>query len=152
MSKLKPRQGREMCLKFLFATEFKKFEQESKNEDEVIHPELLVQLRAFKTAFKASDEVWDFVKKIIVVLTENHQHVDEQIESQLQNWKLDRLSYTDKNILRIALCEIFYQELNPKIAINEALELSKLYSSSDAKSFINGILDSIVSEKGLKDD
>ena len=115
-------------------------------------PELLQQLDAFKNVFKASQEVWIFVRNIVSALVQNHQAVDEILQSQLKNWKLERLSYTDKNILRIALCEILYLELNPKIAINEAIELSKVYSNLDSASFINGILDAVIKEKGLNHD
>ena len=157
--KLRPRDGREMCLKFFFACEFSKYHQSNlsgsntndESSNEVIF-EMSRKLEAFKNAFKASNEVWDFVKKVTLVFIENSVSIDEQLTSQLKNWKLERLSYTDKNILRIALCEILHLDLNPKIAINEALELSKIYSSSDSFSFINGVLDSIVQEKGLKDD
>ena len=113
-------------------------------------PELLEQLEVFKTAFRASPEVWVFVRNVVSSLAQNHQSIDELLKSQLKSWKLDRLSYTDKNILRIALCEILYLGLNPKIAINEAIELSKVYSSLNSASFINGILDAILDEKGLK--
>lgn|GEM_PF-842082 len=153
--KLRPRDGREMCLKFFFACEFSKYHHsglsDSSSSDEIIF-EMSRKLEAFKNAFKASNEVWDFVKKVTLVFIENSVPIDSQLTSQLKNWKLERLSYTDKNILRIALCEILHLDLNPKIAINEALELSKIYSSSDSFSFINGVLDSIVQEKGLKDD
>jgi len=142
-----------MCLKFLFASEFKKYEMIA-NADGVVAtpPELLQQLDAFKNVFKASQEVWIFVRNIVSALVQNHQAVDEILQSQLKNWKLERLSYTDKNILRIALCEILYLELNPKIAINEAIELSKVYSNLDSASFINGILDAVIKEKGLNHD
>jgi N utilization substance protein B len=147
---MRPREGREMSLKFLFASEFNQYTLTSDDSDSSQAPELLSQLAAFKQAFKASEEVWAFVKKVVSALAQNHQEIDSILESQLKNWKLDRLSYTDKNILRIALCEILYLDLNPKIAINEALELGKIYSNSDSASFINGILDSILEEKGLK--
>ena len=147
---MRPRDGREMSLKFLFASEFKKFELSDEAEEATAAPELLEQLNAFKTAFKASPEVWNFVRTIVTTLVENHENIDSLLQNQLQNWKLDRLSYTDKNILRVALCEILYLDLNPKIAINEAIELSKIYSNADSASFINGILDSILEEKGLK--
>ena len=148
MGKMRPRDGREMCLKFLFASEFKKYEQSSDSSSNT--PELLQQLDVFKTTFKSSSEVWVFVKKVVTSLVENQQEVDQMLQSQLKNWKFDRLSHTDKNILRMALCETLYLDLNPKIAINEAIELSKIYSNSDSSAFINGILDSILEEKGLK--
>ena len=183
---MRPREGRETCLKFLFASEFKKFELSAHSARPAAHsarpavhsahpparppahsarparsteeettttlppPELLEQLEVFKTAFRASPEVWVFVRNVVSSLAQNHQSIDELLKSQLKSWKLDRLSYTDKNILRIALCEILYLGLNPKIAINEAIELSKVYSSLNSASFINGILDAILDEKGLK--
>lgn len=138
---MRPRDGREMTLKFLFSSEFKSTDLNQSNTHE-----LLNKLTLFKKSFKASDEVWDFVFKIIKNFESNSEEIDSKIKDQLQNWKIERLSFTDKNILRLAVTEMLFLDLNPKIAINEAVELSKKYSNLESGSFINGVLDCIAKD------
>ena len=60
------------------------------------------------------------------------------------NWRLERMSLVDRNILRIALFEMKYcREVPARVAINEALEIAKLYSMPDSVAFINGVLDAV---------
>ncbi len=75
--------------------------------------------------------------------------IDEYINRHSQNWSMERMSVVDKNILRLAVYEIIYKLETPaKVAINEAIEISKKYSTEKSKVFINGILDKI---KNLRD-
>lgn len=136
---MKPRDGREMTLKFLFSSEFKNSEASTSHE-------LLSKLALFRKSFKASDDVWDFVFKVIKNFEAHSEEIDSKIKDQLKNWKIERLSFTDKNILRLAVTEMLYLNLNPKIAINEAVELSKKYSNLESGAFINGVLDCIAKE------
>lgn len=63
------------------------------------------------------------------------------------NWRIERMSYVDRNILRIAVFEIFFlSDIPAVVAINEAIEISKEYSEKDAPSFINGVLDRVKKE------
>ena len=79
------------------------------------------------------------------------QHIDEinnLIEKNLKaDWTLERISKVDFSILKLAIYEIKYKELPYKVAINEALEISKKYGEESSKNFINGILASIVKEQ-----
>ena len=69
------------------------------------------------------------------------KEIDEKIESACKGWKLSRLGKAELSILRLAVYEIFYDEdIDPAVAINEAVELSKKYCDDKAKSFINGVL------------
>ncbi len=78
--------------------------------------------------------------------TKNHQdELDEIISAHAKGWKIDRMSRVDVSILRLAICEILYREdVTSAIAINEAVELTKKYSSDEAPQFINGILGAYV--------
>ncbi len=93
-------------------------------------------------------EVWDKLKAIREKLTE----IDELIENNSKGWKLNRIGNSDINIMRIAIYEMFYDDDIPvKVAINEAVELAKLYGTDDnSAGFINGILAGIYkqNEKG----
>lgn len=88
-----------------------------------------------------------------------HQHIntiDALIEEASDNWKLSRLSIIDRNILRIAVYEmLLIASVPPRVAMNEAIEIAKLYGSDHSPKFINGILDRIyriIKHNGLNDE
>jgi len=73
------------------------------------------------------------------------QTLDRFIATASENWKIGRITYVDKNIMRVAIYEMLYSpEVPPKVAIDEALELAKKFGAEDSKDFINGILDRIL--------
>lgn len=76
--------------------------------------------------------------------------IDLLLKTHTQNWKLDRMALMDLTILRLAVYEIMFSKKqdSPKIFINEAVELSKIYGSSDSSKFVNGILDAIAKKEG----
>ncbi len=77
------------------------------------------------------------------VLTEQDK-IDEIIKKHSHHWRITRMSPVDRNILRLAVCEMQYNpETSPRVIINEALELAKCYADTQSPSFLNGILDSI---------
>ena len=94
------------------------------------------------------DETEDeFAKRIVIGVLEHRQEIDRLIEERSENWRLDRMTAIDRNILRIALFELLYcSEIPPKVTINEAIDLGKRYGSEESGSFINGILDRIQNE------
>lgn len=70
--------------------------------------------------------------------------IDELISRVSENWKLDRMSVVDRNILRIAVYEMLYRgDIPVKVSINEAIELAKKFGEIDSPSFVNGVLDGI---------
>ncbi len=95
------------------------------------------------------NELNDDSKAYIEWIRENtkaHQEeLDGIISSFAKGWKIERMSRVDVSILRLAICEIIYREdVTSAIAINEAVELAKKYSSDDSPQFINGILGAYV--------
>src|SRR5262249_19018223 len=73
--------------------------------------------------------------------------IDELISQFAENWELDRMAVVDRNILRQGVFEILWMEdVPPKVAINEALEVAKKFSTHESSRFINGILDRIHKE------
>jgi transcription antitermination protein NusB len=96
-------------------------------------PELLAHAR--------TDEVRNYSTRLIRLITDHRQELDQWIEQFTSEWKVARLSRMDANILRIAAAEIRYVEgLDVGIAINEAVELAKKFSTEDSFRFINGVL------------
>ncbi len=77
----------------------------------------------------------------------NQQQIEEDIKTNLkENWKIDRISKVNLSILKLAIYEIKYTQVPFKVAINEAVELAKKYGDENSKTFVNGILASIVKE------
>ena len=85
-----------------------------------------------------------YIKKALIGIENNKEAIDEAISSNLQNWKIDRISKVNLTILRLAAYEILFDEEVPRsVAINEALEITRKYSDEKSVSFINGVLDKI---------
>ncbi len=85
-------------------------------------------------------EVRNYAIDILKMVNEKRSLIDEMISSALVNWQIDRLAQVDKDILRIATAEMMFMNVASKIAIDEAVELAKRYSSEDGYRFINGVL------------
>ena len=78
------------------------------------------------------------------------EKIDKLLSQKAQNWKLDRMALIDLNILRIAIYEMVFspEKESSKIFINEAIEIAKIYGSSDSPQFVNGVLDAVCSAEG----
>ena len=76
--------------------------------------------------------------------------IDALLTAKLQNWNFRRIGLTEKTVLRISAFEILYDDVPAKVAINEAVELAKLYGGEQSSGFVNGVLAKIV--KGLEPD
>ena len=85
-----------------------------------------------------------YIKKALIGIENNKEAIDEAISSNLQNWKIDRISKVNLTILRLAAYEILFDEEVPRsVAINEALDITRKYSDEKSVSFDNGVLDKI---------
>lgn len=77
--------------------------------------------------------------------------IDKEIVKYAQDWKLERMANTDRNILRIAIYEIIYMEdIPPSVTANEAVELAKKYGDDDSGKFVNGILGNLIRNQAPK--
>ena len=88
----------------------------------------------------------DFVLDSLKGVSNYSEVLDEKIRNCAKNWSFSRIAKIDLAILRLAIYELFFVKTPAPIVINEAVELSKIYSSDDAKRFINGILDYLSKE------
>ncbi len=87
----------------------------------------------------------EFTLGLIAGVRENRAKIDETIQQVAENWRLDRMAAIDRNILRLGAYELlFLPEVPSKVAINEALELAKRYSTAQSSRFVNGILDKLL--------
>ena len=107
-------------------------------------------LAQFQKPSSPDEEKDEFLEELVLGVLSHLQEIDRLIERFSENWRLDRMSIIDRNILRMAIFELLYcKGIPPKVALNEAIELGKEYGSEDSGSFINGILDRIQKE-GIK--
>ncbi len=97
---------------------------------------------------KFSDETINYAKKLVKSTLDNIDAIDNKIKIASKNWALNRMGFVDRNILRLAVCEIeCLKENQIPVIINEAIELSKKFSGKDAQKFINGVLSFFASKK-----
>lgn len=127
------RQARALVFHFLYAA------------DAFDYTEPLGQLiENFNQGFQISVAYGDDIETMARAIIEERDVLDEQIKPFLHNWRFDRIGLCTKLVLRMALWELGQKILDPKIIINEAIELAKCFAEDDAYKFINGILDEVV--------
>jgi transcription antitermination protein NusB len=101
-------------------------------------------IEIFWNYFGAPEESRKFSTFLIEGACDKKEEIDSLISSCSDNWSLARMSRVDRNILRMAVYELLYcPDIPPKVTLNEAIDLGKLYGSENSGSFINGILDAI---------
>ena len=89
----------------------------------------------------------EFVKDTVYGVITYQNEIDKLINKYLNNWTIERLGYTDQEILRLATYELMYTDTPSVVAINEAILLSKQYSDDDVRKMINATLDKIYHDK-----
>jgi transcription antitermination protein NusB len=92
-------------------------------------------------------ELIRFGSQLIQGIDFHRAELDRRIEQAVRNWKLNRLSTTDRNVLRLAAFEMLKSDTPPKVAINEAIELARRFGSKESAAFVNGVLDRLFQEK-----
>jgi N utilization substance protein B len=87
----------------------------------------------------------NFAEGLVAGVKEHQAQIDTMISQLAENWRLDRMAAIDRNILRLGAYEmLFCPDVPGKVAINEALELAKRYSTAQSSRFVNGILDRVL--------
>ena len=130
------RKSRELALQFLFSHDF---------QERGRAPESLVrELDLFCHSFDVGQKAMPYGRQLIEGISVHADEIDRLLADHSHNWRVERMSSVDRNILRIAVYELQYsQEIPAQVAINEALEIAKRYSIQESVAFINGILDAI---------
>jgi N utilization substance protein B len=105
-------------------------------------PEIVIAERLSETPME--DNLGEFARKIVFGIQPIINELDQIIARHAPEWPLDQVAIIDRNIMRIALWEIAVSNQTPlKVAINEAVELGKLYGSESTPRFVNGVLGSL---------
>ncbi|UCE21176.1 MAG: transcription antitermination factor NusB [Candidatus Aminicenantes bacterium] len=130
------RKAREETLRILYRLEF----------DNKPLEETLNQYWENKKTDQAAREYSSWLVNGII---SHHKKIDTIIQNASEHWRLSRMALIDRNILRMAVFELLYEEnIEPAVVINEAIEIAKAYSGEEAATFVNGVLDAI--RKNLK--
>lgn len=130
------RKARECALQILFQIEFNPADPKD-------------LLKVYWQHQKASREVREYGTWIVETMLAHGRAVDEAIQAASKNWRLARMAVVDRNILRIAVCELLYERtLVPAIVMDEAIEIAKRYSGEESAVFVNGVLDAVVRSLG----
>jgi transcription antitermination protein NusB len=130
----KRRQLREAVMQSLYALEL------SKDSPEHIIGTILEDL-------KKNESDYDFAVTLFLTTVNHQAEIDKEIKKKAEHWEFHRIALIDKLLLRMAMSEIIYfNDIPPKVSINEAIEISKDYSTDSSGTFINGILDALLND------
>lgn len=100
-----------------------------------------------------SDEIEDafvYASRLVEGAEQHRQAIDDRIRAQAENWRLERMPSVDRNILRLAIYEMWYQNDVPKlVVVDEAVELAKRFGSEQSGRFVNGVLDGLMKSEPM---
>ena len=127
------RKARECALQMLFAADVAEM-----SADEVVR-----SYWAELGESELDETAREFATRLAARTLSNLELLDERIRSRAEHWRISRMAVVDRNILRLAVYEFLYEPTPRTVAINEALEIARRFSTYEATQFINGILDAI---------
>lgn len=116
---------------------------------ELTETEPLAQFARFCENFQVNPKIIPLAQELLEGISAHAIEIDDLIGQHTKNWRVGRMSIVDRSLIRLGAYEVLFREDVPAtVAINEAIEIAKRYSTEDAPSFINGILDAISNGKG----
>ena len=131
----KRRKARELALQFLYQLDLRSDGDPAWSSEE------------FWSRHPVEPETRVFAETLVRGTKLHQEKIDELITQYAENWALERMAVVDRNILRAGIFELLWTtEVPPKVAINEAIEVAKKFSTQESSRFINGILDRIHKE------
>ncbi len=133
------RRGRELALQALY-------------QIEITGDASPAPLELFWSYFEGNLKARDFARRLVSGVVTHREEIDQLIEQSTDHWKLSRMPKVDLAILRLASYELlFCPDIPLNVSIDEAIEVSKRFSSEDSATFINGVLDHVAASSGAKD-
>jgi N utilization substance protein B len=131
--------GREAALQMLFAVE--------STGDDPDHA-----IRQYWRELPGEAEGRPYADEVVRGVREQLERVDERIRAASKNWRLERMTRVDRNLLRIGSWEILFRPDVPRaVVIDEAVELAKRYGTEESGAFVNGVLDRVAEDVGRSD-
>ncbi|NIO09933.1 MAG: transcription antitermination factor NusB [Deltaproteobacteria bacterium] len=132
------RRGRELALQLLY-------------QIEITGDASQAPLELFWSYFEGNVKAREFARRLIDGVVLHREEIDQLIEQATDNWKITRMPKVDLAILRLASYELlFCPDIPLNVSIDEAIEVSKRFSSEDSATFINGVLDQVAAASGIK--
>ena len=129
------RNARERVVQALYA-----FELGGGEESAVIN-------RIIRPGFDDDPTAFAFAESLFLATLDIRDQSEKLIRRHARNWELSRIALVDRLILRMAICELLkFEDIPPKVSINEAIDIAKKYSTANSGRFVNGILDAVVAE------
>lgn len=135
---MKPRRkAREIALAWLY-------QWDVRGED------VLPEMDAMLVKDRRPPEIADYVRTLVRGTIAHRDEIDSRISEAAEHWRLERMALVDRNVLRMACYEMLWrpEEVPARVAINEAIELGKRFSTENSGAFINGVLDRIRRTEG----
>lgn len=135
--------AREQTFKLLYSLQINK-----------LTDELNEQIAFFEDSEQINDaETKKYIDNVINGIAKNDENITNEIEKNIkQEWTIDRISKIDLALLKLGVFEMLYSKLPYKVVVNEVVELAKKYGDDNSKSFINGVLASIIKENKLDEE
>jgi transcription antitermination protein NusB len=132
--------GREAALQMLFQL-----------EASGVSPDQAIDL-FWRTFEDADPEGKTYADAIVRGVADNLEGIDKRVTAASQNWRLERMSRVDRNLLRLGTWELLFRNDVPRaVILDEAVELAKSFGTDESSSFVNGVLDRIATDVGRKD-
>ena len=129
------RKSRKLALKILFGTGFQKSVKKS---------DAHALIQKSPDLYRQDKSSIEFALEVVNGVHKHQEEIEKQIAQNSLNWKIERISTVDLNIMKIAVFEILHKpDIPKKVSINEAIELSKIFGEKESSAFINGILNQI---------
>ncbi|HZH91462.1 MAG TPA: transcription antitermination factor NusB [Pyrinomonadaceae bacterium] len=133
------RKARECALQMLFAADV----MSAARKNEVRADQLVRHYWAELGETEMDEPAREFATRLALGALARIPELDERIRSRAEHWRIERMAVVDRNVLRLAVYEFLHEPTPRTVAINEALEIARRFSTYEATQFINGILDAI---------
>lgn len=133
------RNARELVMQMIFEGNF----HDEAERERIIYEKIREMDAEEKKQNKAMIQ---FIESLYFGIFEHLQEIDELIKRSATNWSFARIAKVDLSILRLAIYEIKFTDVPQKVAVNEAVEIAKVYSTEKSPRFINGVLGSVIKE------
>lgn len=127
--------ARSWALQVLYAWESRGFDMPARN---ILHD--------FEQERQINEESLSYMRELVHAVADHRTEIDRQLDESLTNWRLERLSVIDRNILRLAAAEMLYgnaTEVPAAVSIQEAIVLAEKYGTQESPRFVNGVLDAL---------
>jgi N utilization substance protein B len=135
------RKARESALQMLFAADV--IAGPADRPKGVVRADELVRDYWTQLGEELDEPAREFATRLVTGTISHIAEIDERIKSRAEHWRISRMAVVDRNVLRLAVYEFIYEPTPRTVAINEALEVARRFSTYEATQFINGILDAI---------